>query len=201
LSGRFLDVPGKQHSQGFGHDADDLARFIRTKVPHDAPVIVLAHSAGGLISTLMAHDNPGLADGIVMSAPMMGINNPVVKNIEAVWSVLPLPQWLREHYIPFTDPDVWRRDDKRSAWTNDKYSSDPERMYIHDYWCGQNPDLRAVAPTWGWLQEACRSITKTREPGYLESIETPIALFTGGADIRVNTKYSFKAAARLPNVE
>jgi lysophospholipase len=201
LSGRFLGNPGKEHSQGFDHDADDLARFIRTKVPHDAPVIVLAHSAGGLVSTLMAHDNPGLADGIVMSAPMMGINNPLVKNIEALWSVLPLPRSLREHYIPNTDPEAWRRDDKRSDWRIDDYSSDPERKYIHDYWREQNPDLRTIAPTWGWVQEACRSITKTRRAGYLEAIETPIAIFTGGADKRVHTKHTFNAVARLPNAE
>jgi lysophospholipase len=199
LSSRFLDDPGKEHSQGFDHDVADLARFIRTVVPKDAPVIILGHSAGALISMLAAHDDPGLADGVVMSAPLMGINNPLVKSKERLWASLPEPRWLREHYIPGTDADIWKRADPRNHLRTDDYSSDPERKFVHDYWREKSPDLRTLAPTWGWVQEACRAIMETRQPGYLESIQTPMAIFSGGNDIRAYNKYTFNAVARLPN--
>jgi len=199
LSGRFLKDPGKEHSEGFNHDADDLAQFIRTKVPHDAPVIVLAHSAGGLITMLAAHDNPDLADGVVMTAPLLGIQNPMARNIERFWATMPEPRCLSEHYIPFTDPKVWRRSEKRDDPAVDEFSSDPERSLVHDYWREKNPGLRTIGPTWGWVRESCKAIVKTRSAGYLESIQTPLAIFTGGDDGTVYNKHTFNALARLPH--
>lgn len=199
MSGRFLKDPGKEHSQGFEHDAADLQRFIRTVVPKDAPVIILGHSAGGLISMLAAHQDPKLADGVVLSAPLMGIQNPLVRNKERFWAAVPEPRCLREHYIPGTNPDIWKRSDPRNDLRVDDYSSDPERKLVHDYWREIKPEIRTIAPTWGWVQEAAQAIMQTRQAGYLESITTPMAIFSGGEDIRANSIWTFRAAARLPN--
>ncbi len=188
LSGRLLKDPGKVHSESFGYDADDIARFIRTVVPKDAPVIILAHSAGGLVTMLAAHDNPDLCDGIVMTAPLLGIQNPLARNKERFWAALPEPRFLRELYAPGNiDEDMA------------DFSSDPERRLIQDYWPARNGNLRTLGPTWGWCQEACRAIVKTRQPGYLESIEIPMAIFTGGDDVMVNNQHTFNALARLPD--
>ncbi len=107
---------------------------------------------------LAAHDNPDLADGVVMSAPLLGIQKPMAKNNEAFWAAMPLPRWVNEHYIPLTDPIVWRRSEKRDDPNVDEFSSDPERSLIHDYWREKNPDLRVIAPKWGWVKASCKAI-------------------------------------------
>ncbi len=54
--------------QDYHDDLKAVLLFLRTEYP-DAPVFILGHSLGGLISATYCIDNPGVVDGLVLSSP------------------------------------------------------------------------------------------------------------------------------------
>ena len=198
-SGRFLKDIFKQHSTGFEEDVKDLTRMVKNILPDDgAPVILVGHSTGGLISLIALHDEPDTFDGAILTAPLFGIHNPLVKGREAIFARLPGAKWLLESYA--TGFGTWMpRTSPLSPLKQDDFTSDPARQKIHDYWQEKDPDLQIGGPTFGWLKNTCFSITKVRDKDYLAEIKQPVLLFTAGDDKLVVPQESFKVAAALPN--
>ena len=63
----------------------------------------------------------------------------------------------------------------------------------------RDPRLRIGDPTIGLIVHASRAIMDLRQPDVLESMKTPIQIFSAGQEKLVNNKAIFHAAARLPN--
>lgn len=200
LSGRFLSDTFKQHSQGFDPDVRDLIQFVRDVVApsDDAPIIVLGHSTGATISLLAAHDAPEYFKGLVLAAPLLGISEGAARDKESIWAKLPLPQFLREHYIPHGNA-AWDRSDPSHRLNPGDYSSHPVRSRLHDHWMQANEGLRVASPTMGWFQDICRALVKFRSPGYMRDIRIPVRIFTAGQDVKVNNHYALDAASQLPD--
>lgn len=201
-SGRFLSNIFKQHSEGLDKDVDDVVQMAKDILPDDGkPVILLGHSTGGLIATMALHDHPDLFAGGILSAPLFGIENPIVRNREHIFArALKNQTRLQEIFAPGSGP--WRsRQDPLSAMKPEDFSSDPVRNKIHDYWQEKDPDLQIGGPTFGWLQKACEAIVTAKNPDYLKEIKQPVLIFTAGNDKLVSTTETFNAASHLPQVD
>ncbi len=200
LSDRYLSNRFKQHSEGFSHDAADLIRFVKEKIPADgAPIILLGHSTGALIALTAAHDAPGVFSGAALTAPLFGLNRPaIIKNREHIFAKLPLPRLIREAFIP--GGQSWRpRNERRSEMCCDDYSMDPDRKLIHDYWPENNEKLRVGAVTMGWTVEACKAMMLARDPAWLKKIDMPVHIFTAAKDNLVNNAHAIKALQHFKN--
>lgn len=192
LADRFL-----RHSLGFDHDARDLLQFTDQVVPDNAPKILLAHSMGGLISTLAVKTAPGKFAAAILSAPLFGFQHALGKKFEALLAWLPMTQKMREIYIPGGGPWI-ARTDPANEHKPESFSSDPVRNKLHDHWMTAEPSLRVGSPTMGFVQEASRSLLSLRDKGVAESIKTPILIFSAGQDKIVRNAPIFNLAARLP---
>lgn len=84
LSSREVDKPQMTYVKDFSYYVRDFAQFYqRVVVPgENRRIYLLAHSMGGLVAALYSHGHPDHIDGIIMIAPMIGINT-------GAW-----PQWL-----------------------------------------------------------------------------------------------------------
>ncbi len=203
LSDRPLKDRFKQHSTGFQHDVDDLIQLtndLKTKniIREDTPVILLGHSTGGLLSLMALHQEPDLFQGAVLTAPLLGFGNPILKDRECFFGHLPLPRAVKERYVPGEKP--WRgRFDPENTMSPEDFTTDADRNTLMEYWEKTAPDLRTGLPTYGWVINACKAILKVRCPAYLNDIKQPLLLFTAGDDKIVNNAPTDKAAPHLPH--
>ena len=76
FSERLLADSDKGHVEDFGDYATDLEAFITdvVGVSSSDAVILLGHSMGGMIAAAVTAARPDLIDGLVLSAPMLGLN-------------------------------------------------------------------------------------------------------------------------------
>lgn len=201
LSGRLLSDQFHQHARPFTQDAADLAGLVREKLPRDgAPVFLLAHSTGGLISLLALHDYPDLFSGLIALAPPLSLKNGLIHGWEKEFAALFLPEALRRQYVPHGRD--WRpRTAPDSESPPGAYSADPVRQHIHDYWMNENPDLRIGSPTLGWVHEACRAIRTLRDTAYLKEITQPVMIATAGNDFLVDNRPAVAALSALRHTE
>lgn len=199
LSGRFLRNKFKQHSRGFHHDVADVVQFVENVIPNDGkPVYLFGHSTGGMITMMALHDRPDLFSGAVLTAPLLGVSAPGARGYEKIWAHLPLPFFIRNRYIPNGGNNGIRNTVGRLLQPRD-YSSDPVRMYVHDYWMHQNRALEVGSPTIGWLKEACNALAKIYDPAYLKKIKAPVIVYTGGLDKLVHNPPALDVVKNLPN--
>lgn len=195
LSDRFL-----RHSLGFDRDARDLLQFTDQIVPDDAPKVLLSHSMGGLISTLALKQAPHQFAAAILTAPLYGFQHAFGKRFEAFLAWLPLPQKLREYYMPGGGP--WKpRHDPNSDKKPEAFSSDPDRNILHDHWMCAEPSLRIGSPTMGFVGEASRALISLRQPGQVEQITTPLLIFSAGRDEIVRNAPIFNLAARVTQAQ
>jgi lysophospholipase len=200
LSGRNLNNEFKQHSTGFEHDIQDLVHFAKTVIPKGEPIVLVGHSAGGMIALAAQHDHPELFKATILSAPLLGIDNPIVKNKEEFFAKLDLPEIIKQSYVP--GGGGWKpRSHISSALKEADFSSDPIRNKIQDQWEHINPKLRTGSATFGWVLSACKLITKIRKPDYLKEISRPVLAFTVGKDKLVNNEHTFEAVKHIPDCE
>jgi lysophospholipase len=192
-------IPGsdRQHSTGVDGSADDLIAFCKTCLPAGEPVILLGHSTGGLIALLALEKEPELFKAAILTAPLFGFGNPILKNREGFFSRLILPKRLAHSYVPGGGP--WQRRWPAERNGPDGFSSDPRRNRLHDYWQEKDKTLRAGAPTWQWVVQKCRGIVRIRDAAFLKKIAHPVLVVTGGKDGIVNNKAVADVVAKLPN--
>ncbi|MCB9991885.1 MAG: alpha/beta hydrolase [Rhodospirillales bacterium] len=197
-STRHLDDPEKQHSHALEHDIADLIQYCEENIPSHETIVLLGHSTGGLIATLALEQAPELFKAAIITDPLYGFANELVKNKEPFYARLPSNSKLYEKYVP--GMGGWLpRNHKKSRLKEGDFSSDPVRNKVHDFWPAMDHDLRAGAPTLGWIIEVCKGIMKTRTPGFAENIAQPILIFTAGEDKLVNNVHTNRIAPRFQN--
>ncbi|MBV9552074.1 MAG: alpha/beta hydrolase [Alphaproteobacteria bacterium] len=189
--------PRRPRARNFGRDAGELAAFARGMLRGQAPRILIAHSMGGAIALLCLHDNPGLFDAAVLSAPMLGLlkgRTPpmLLRTLTAPARLTPLgfcrlPGTYRYH--PDRPPSPERS----------RISSDAERCRLRHAWVTSNPALQLDQPTYGWLDPALALMTRIGRPSFLAAIRTPILIGSAGIEHVVAPAAHRRTARRLPD--
>lgn len=195
-SPRYLPGTQKQHSDGVAADIADIIKYCRDHIPPGEPVVLLGHSTGALLALLALEKAPDLFKAAILTAPLLGFQNPVLRDLENFYAQAPFPEFLRNSYIPGGGP--WAaRSDPASPLKPEAFSGDPVRSHLHDYWLKKDKSLRAGSPTFAWIQEMCRAIGLVRDPALLQRISQPVLIFTAGDDRLVTDKPVLQAAGHM----
>jgi lysophospholipase len=196
-SPRIIQNSDKQHSTGVDHSVDDIIEFCKARIPAGEPIILLGHSTGGLLTLMALEKEPSMFKAAVLTAPLLGFGNPILKNREGFFAKLPLPRIIAESYIPGGGP--WHRRWPAERHEPDAFSSDTKRNRLHDYWQEKDVALRMGSPTWQWVVNKCKGIVRVRNPEFLKKIVQPVLVITGGKDTIVNNAAVANVIAKLPN--
>lgn len=197
LSDRPLANRQKGHVEKFDLYLEDMALFMNDFVRPTAPgpLYLLGHSMGGHCAIRYLHDHPGVFAKAVLSAPMIDIQLGALAPVTQLIVRTMIHLGRQDHYA-LSQTDYGEGNRAREALL---LSSDPARLQVEIRHCEKNPDLALGGVTYGWLNQAFRSIALLRQPGYAESIETPVLIETGGADRVVSNTAQAAFARRLPH--
>ncbi|HEY2032480.1 MAG TPA: alpha/beta hydrolase [Rhizomicrobium sp.] len=197
---RFLADPLKAHVTDFREYDSALWLFMDEVVKPltDKPPVILAHSMGGHISLRAMHDRPNAFKCAVLSAPML-------RTLTRGY-----PRWLArtacaiQNIVGAGDDWVWgmdQRDPHLVTFDTQLVTTDRARFQRTQDFLRAHPDLRLAGPTWGWLEQAYRSMATVMAPGYAEAISTPVLICAAGKDRIVDVTAEHEFAKRLPHGE
>jgi lysophospholipase len=85
----------------------------------------------------------------------------------------------KKTYRPRNDPD--------SKEQPQDFSSDRQRMRLHDAWLEANPDWQTRSLTFGWVRAVCRAIDLLTDPDS-PGIKAKALILTAGRDILVDNR-------------
>lgn len=193
----------RRHSDGFEADISDLHKFATKYVRPAAalpggkylPVILIAHSMGGMISLRYLSEHTDTFDAAALSAPMLEI--PMEKWQTVLLNALHSLHILNKNYVPTMGKD-WN-DLRRKGDGSEMFSSDSSRDSIHAYWSKLEEVLRVGDPTINWIAQARKSFQIIERSGYLESIKIPVLTAMAGREEIVSNDAIRKASKRLPS--
>lgn len=195
-SSRFLEHSHRGHAPDFETLLDDLDAAIPALLPADSPRpwLVLAHSMGGHLTLrhVLERDHP--FDGVILSAPMLGICTPLPEPfIHHVAKTMVANGHAGDYAIGQTD---WRLD--LDPFEGNPFTSDPVRYRVlHDIYTA-NPELALGGVTWGWLDAAYRSMAHVMRHEGLKRCQTPVLILSAGKDRVVPPGRHRKIAGLLP---
>ncbi|WP_448188825.1 alpha/beta fold hydrolase [Azospirillum sp. sgz301742] len=197
LSTRPLANPQVHHVEDFAGLADDLEQFVSRVVELQArgPLLLMAHSMGGLVATLYAARQPDRFRAMILSAPMHDIN------------LRGLPVWLARRLadaacaLGFGSRYAFGQGDydpHEAVFAGNVISSDPRRYAtFHDAF-RDRPELRVGGVTFGWLRAAFRAADAVRTTEPLDRVRTPALLLSASGDLVVDSKAQAAVARRWP---
>jgi lysophospholipase len=195
LSTRMLANRHKGFIEDFDSYLNDLQLFVSNIVTPQAidPLIILAHSMGGHIALRFIHDHPGIAERVVLTAPMIDI------------FTFPLSRWFAGFISraankagfnhAYTFGSGGNTDEK---FEGNDLTSDPVRFMETNKIIAENPDLATGGVTYGWLSAGIKSIDILHRPGFAQKITTPILMISAGEDHIVSNKAQKKICSLLP---
>jgi lysophospholipase len=195
LSTRMLADRHKGYIEDFDIYLKDLEMFVSNIVMPKAahPSIILAHSMGGHVALRFVHDYPGMADGMVLTAPMIDI-------FTSSWT-----RWGARFISRAANTAGFSRSyvlgsgvDTDKEFEGNPLTSDPVRFMATAQKIAKNPDLALGGVTYGWVSAALKSVDILRKPGFAEQIRTPILLISAGEDRIVSNKAQKKISSSLP---
>jgi len=193
----------RRHSDGFESDVADLHKFVMEQVRPAAaipgnkhmPIILVAHSMGGLIAIRYLSEHAGIFNAAALSAPMLDI--PMAKWQIHLLNTLHSLRVLDKQYVPTMGKD-WD-EQRRKGDGSEVFSSDTLRDALHPYWSKLEDVLRVGDPTIGWIAKARDSFKTVRQDGYVERIKIPVLVALAGDEKIVSNAATHEIAARLPN--
>jgi len=189
--------PSRPRPRRYDRDASDLAMFTRTLPPARHPRLLIAHSMGGAIALVCLRRSPRLFDAAILSAPMLGIRTGrIPRTVARCITGAARASGLGLCFIP--GAGRWRADRIPSP-EGSRISSDPERCRLQYGWFSARAQLRVDEPTYGWLDEAFRLVTRISRPEFLANIRTPILLASAGIECFVEPEAHRRAARLLPD--
>jgi len=160
MSSRLLADTNKGHVVSFNDYVSDLEIFIDTVVAREdrAPLIIVAHSMGGLVSALYANAHPDSVQGLILCAPMLGIQTrPFPERIARLLARGAVFCGLDEHYVPAGKP----YDPDKPFSTNDVTHSEA-RFTLNKRLVAEAPGNALGSPTFGWLNQAFAGMDRLR---------------------------------------
>ncbi len=195
LSQRALPDPQKGHVEDFALYRDDLHRFLTTIVgasTDDSPVVILAHSMGGLTSLRLLAEAAGerLAAAAVVCAPMTALKHALA--IRAALMLAPRGSQRENDYALGAGPFA----QTRRSFADNRVTHDPRRYAFTELWFAAEPRLTLGGPTYHWLRAGFAGVQTIMQEGFLARIEVPILLLSAGQDALIASA-SHDAIAKL----
>ena len=196
-SGRYFKDTNKRHSHGFDEDLHDLDMAMSTIITpnNNAPLVMIGHSMGGNIGLRYLCEHPDMFKAAAFSAPFLGLKEvaivprPITRALLATMNKL-----MPTAYGP--GQKDWSAD-LRESDERSKFSGDPVRDRIHNYWCETDPTLQQGGVTWGWICAAFRSCFTLKGALKSKSIKTPLLIAKAGQDEIVDNNAIDDAAETL----
>ena len=188
-SERALSNPRKGHVVGFTEYDRDLAIFMDEVVlPHmPAPYIALGHSMGGNILLRAAHDERSPFERMVMTAPMIAINEETLghkQKTARLYAEVSALGGLSTTYVRGGDNEPEELVDfERNDLTSDYVRWSRNKAVLE-----AAPELALGSPTVGWFKSALRSCALLQRPDYPKYVAVPLLMFAAGADKIVSTR-------------
>lgn len=195
-------LPNRQihHLRDFTVLRDDLALFVeRVARPAAAggPLVVMAHSMGGLAAVLHMAAQPDLYAAAVLSAPMIAVH------------LGPLPRWLALGLVAGAcalglseryGPGQGDYDRRKAVFTADNpITGDPRRYALFHDAFRDRPELQVGGVSFGWLHAAFRAERAVLRTLPLERVKTPVLLLNAPHDRVVMASAVEAVARRLPH--
>jgi len=204
LSDRPLANRQIHHLRDFATLVDDLDAVhdaLVAPLAGDGPVLLMAHSMGGLVATLAlarhAGDDPSRYAAAILSAPMFEINTgPLPRPLVAALASLGRALGRAERYAP-------GQHDYRPAEgvfrADNSITSDPARYAAFHGPYAARPELRVGGVSFGWVAAALRAGKAVRTTLPLGRVRTPVLLLSAPGDRVVRADAQRWVARRLGN--
>lgn len=201
LSERMLNDRRKGHVDEFSTFDADFIAFMKEVVEPllPEPYIGVGHSMGGNLMLRAGHNLPNRFAGIVLSAPMLGLNVGSPLQEKATRWLVSFLNLLGKHasFAPGGGPKAVDEE----VFEENIVTSDPDRHARLKAMVAKAPSLGLGSPTIGWVHQAFKSVDEIADPAYLSEITTPVLLFEAGADKLVRGGSIRQVADGLPNGE
>ncbi len=199
LSTRMLADPRKGHIDAFSTFDADFAAFMEEVVSSQfsGPFIGVGHSMGGNLMLRAAHNLPDTFSGVVLSAPMLGLNlgtafmERMMRGVISLFSAV----GAENAYAPGSGP----RAADEELFEKNIVTSDRERYQRQQAVIAKVPSIGLGGPTIGWVREAFRSVDDIADPTYLAKIVVPVLLFEAGKDKLVRGTSIREISDQLPD--
>jgi lysophospholipase len=150
----------------------DLDKILEVATNSQLPTFVMAHSMGGFVAIRYEQLHPGVIDGLVLNAPMLGLDSSPMTTEQAINLAGMAVQEGRgevnykENYVR-TDCEDWKQTHDCTLF--EQFRNDP--LTVIGY------------PTYGWLYAALTGMQTAFDE--IEKVKTPILLFQAELDTTV----------------
>jgi lysophospholipase len=197
LSGRLLPDRLKGHAENvsdFLVDYSLLLDHFEDRLPR--PWIGMGHSMGGCLTLSAAAKGEHRLDGVILSAPMLGIKVAAMSPL-----VMQTLAFVGSRIAPSGSPTGPAKDPANETFPADALTHDEPRYRRFQQQLIQHPDLRLGSVTWGWMGfalKACGWLATARD---LEQIDIPVTAVLAGEDQLIDLDASMKTLSRIPGVE
>ncbi|WP_141731805.1 alpha/beta fold hydrolase [Oligoflexus tunisiensis] len=176
-SDRLLADRYKTHVDDFDHYVDDMQIFMNTRVPHDKPLFLFAHSMGGAIALAWLERHPGVFQAAVMNAPLLELNT------------APYPGWIARGLaglLDFAGRDEDYAPGQKTftpeGWVFEKASTSSRVRFERNRTDNLAEDLAMGGVTVKWLRETLKATRHLTKRNTIRQVTTPILMFQAGRD-------------------
>ncbi len=174
-SDRIVTPPHVQFVDHFQDYVDDVHTFFTqiVQAKKHKKIILIGESLGGAVGTLFQIQNPGIVDGIILSAPMFG----VVGLSELSWIASPIANAeIRSGH----GADYFLHEEKDPAFFGNLLTSSRERYLVRQEFYREYPETLIDGVSYQWISAILDGMAEIKSKVNLYS--TPTLLFQAGKD-------------------
>ncbi len=183
LSDRMLENREKGHVEKFQQYVDDQQVFINTVVlskQTSGQLLLLTHSMGGAVGSLLLAQQPTLFKAAVLSSPMHMPNTEVLfSEADGCYLASALGWMCSDCFAGFVDVPYNETPFAKNVLTQ----SEVRYKAFRDQYRAL-PKLQLGGPTWQWVNESCDIADEL--PELAKNIQTPFLILQGTADTVVS---------------
>lgn len=181
----------KVHIDSFKTHVESFTAFLQNIRKSHKKIILIGHSMGAHVALRAVIAHPELAEGLVMSAPLMEINS--------TWVPVHLISWLANfvpstYYPPFYS--LFKRNSERGNYT----TTSKERVAIYKQTYTLFPNIKRSGATLGWIRAAQESISELRAAD-LSKVELPMLLLQAEQEYLVSNPAQTATCKRIASCE
>lgn len=181
----------KVHIDSFETHVVALQKFLQSLRPKYREIVVIGHSMGGHVALLLAQETPGLIDRLVLSAPLIDINQR--------WIPIAVVSWILSAFPDTSYPPFYFLLTKKSA-DGHFVTNSRERFQEYQKTMEQYPSIRRLGSTLGWIRAAQRSIQKMSSLDFTQ-MKTPVYILQAESDFLVDNEKQNQICKKIPHCQ